>query len=232
MCNAKYHRSETFLEWPHLAKIRDKDSGPRGRDREGTERAILGAAKALIAREGYAAFGVNAVAREAGCDKQLIYRYFGGTDGLVAAIGVASAGWIESALAPVRLPPGRPYGDVALACVEALLDALRADPLMRQLIGWELASSDEAVQVMARARSAALGARVQPLLKSAAPPPAGADAPVLNALLIGAVQQAAMSGSAQGGFVGMALQTDADWMRLKAGLRALVKGVYGTGDAA
>jgi AcrR family transcriptional regulator len=232
MGNAKYHRLETFLEANRLADTSDRQSGARTRDREGTERAILDAARTLIAREGYAAFGVNAVAREAGCDKQLIYRYFGGTDGLIAAIGEASAGWIETALAPVRLPPGRPYGEVVLACVEALLDALRVDPLMRQLIGWELTGTGEAVQGMARARAAALGARVLPLLKSAAPPPAGVDAPVLNALLIGAVQQAAMSGTAHGGFVGMPLQTDADWTRLKAGLRALVNGVYGSGERA
>lgn len=214
-----------------MAAARKPEDAARSRDREGTERAILEAAKALIAREGYAAFGVNAVAREAGCDKQLIYRYFGGADGLIGAIGEASAGWIEAALATVRMPPGQPYGAVVLACSEALLDALRADPLMRQLIGWELTGSGDAVQTMAGARAAALGARVLPLLKSAAPPPAGVDAPVLNALLIGAVQQAAMSGSAQGGFVGMPLQTDADWDRLKAGLRALVTGVYAGGYA-
>lgn len=186
----------------------------------------------LIAREGYAAFGVNAVAREAGCDKQLIYRYFGGVDGLIEAIGKSSASWIETALAGVQPPPGAPYGEVALACVEALLDALRGDALMRQLIGWELTGSGDAVQGMAQARAEALGARVLPLLRSAAPPPAGVDAPALNALLIGAVQQAAMSGAALGGFAGMPLQTDADWARLKTGLRTLIKGVYGSGAAA
>jgi AcrR family transcriptional regulator len=210
-----------------LAGSKQTETGARARDREGTERVILEAAKVLIAREGYAAFGVNAVAREAGCDKQLIYRYFGGTDGLVSAIGEASAGWVEAALAPVRPAPGAPYGEVVTACVEALLDALRADPLMRQLIGWELTGSGDAVQGMAAARSAALGARVLPLLKAAAPPADGLDAPVLNALLIGAVQQAAMSGASQGGFVGLKLESDADWARLKAGLRVLVKGVYG-----
>jgi AcrR family transcriptional regulator len=180
----------------------------------------------LIAREGYAAFGVNAVAREAGCDKQLIYRYFGGVDGLIEAIGKSSASWIEAALAGVQPPPGAPYGEVALASVEALLDALRGDALMRQLIGWELTGSGDA------ARAEALAARVLPLLRSAAPPPAGVDAPALNALLIGAVQQAAMSGAALGGFAGMPLQTDADWARLKTGLRTLIKGVYGSGAAA
>jgi AcrR family transcriptional regulator len=210
-----------------MATSKETEPVPRGRDREGTERVILEAAKALIARDGYAAFGVNAVARVAGCDKQLIYRYFGGADGLIAAVGESAAGWVEAALASVRPEAGTPYGEVVIACVEALLDALRGDALMRQLIGWELTGAGDAVEGMARARSAALAARVLPMLKAARQPSEDLDAPVLNALLIGAVQQAAMSGAAQGGFVGLRLQTDADWARLKSGLRVLVQGVYG-----
>ena len=57
------------------------------RDRARTEAAILSAAERQLADGGFTAFGVNAIARAAGCDKQLIYRYFGGLDGLADAIG-------------------------------------------------------------------------------------------------------------------------------------------------
>ena len=47
------------------------------RDRQKTERAILDAVGTLVARRGMGGVGINAVAREAQCDKVLIYRYFG-----------------------------------------------------------------------------------------------------------------------------------------------------------
>ena len=63
----------------------------RPRNRAGTERAIFIAARTLLAEEGFQGFGVNAVARRAGCDKQLIYRYYGGLNGLIDAILPISA---------------------------------------------------------------------------------------------------------------------------------------------
>ncbi|HCV71491.1 MAG TPA: TetR family transcriptional regulator, partial [Agrobacterium sp.] len=54
----------------------------RIKDRAATEKAIFEAARSLLAEEGFQGFGINAVARRAGCDKQLIYRYFGGLEGL------------------------------------------------------------------------------------------------------------------------------------------------------
>ncbi len=47
------------------------------RDSEKTRQKILAGLEKLITRDGFTAVGVNAVAREAGIDKVLIYRYFG-----------------------------------------------------------------------------------------------------------------------------------------------------------
>ncbi|HKZ16288.1 MAG TPA: TetR/AcrR family transcriptional regulator, partial [Geobacteraceae bacterium] len=57
------------------------------RDREATRTRLIQAVGALLARHGFTAIGVNAVAKEAGVDKVLIYRYFGGLPQLIAAFG-------------------------------------------------------------------------------------------------------------------------------------------------
>ncbi|MFN6986979.1 MAG: TetR/AcrR family transcriptional regulator, partial [Rhizobium oryzihabitans] len=67
----------------------------RVKDRAATEKAIFNAARSLLAEEGFQGFGINAVARRAGCDKQLIYRYFGGLDGLIEAIGEDLGSWVK-----------------------------------------------------------------------------------------------------------------------------------------
>ncbi|MGO8006011.1 TetR/AcrR family transcriptional regulator, partial [Rhizobium ruizarguesonis] len=77
---------------------------------------------------------IHAVARRAGCDKQLIYRYYGGLEGLVEAIGTDLGTWVKD-----RIPEEAggmfllTYGDLMERLSLLLLDALRNDTLMRSI---------------------------------------------------------------------------------------------------
>ncbi len=53
------------------------------KSRINTEQRILDAVETLLLTKGFPSVGINAISREAGCDKVLIYRYFGGLDGLL-----------------------------------------------------------------------------------------------------------------------------------------------------
>lgn len=50
-----------------------------------TEKQLIEAVSEIINEEGFSKIGINKIARTAKCDKVLIYRYFGGLEGLVAA---------------------------------------------------------------------------------------------------------------------------------------------------
>ena len=70
---------------------------------------ILEAVGAMIMRDGLASIGVNALAREAGCDKVLIYRYFGDLDGVYAGFAAKSDFWwtveeFTDGIDPSRMP--------------------------------------------------------------------------------------------------------------------------------
>ncbi|MFI0420301.1 TetR/AcrR family transcriptional regulator [Spongiactinospora sp. 9N601] len=67
----------------------------RRRDRGATRAALLGAARVRFAREGYEAASVRDIARDAGVDATLIFRYFGSKQGLFDE--VAKAGGQEGA---------------------------------------------------------------------------------------------------------------------------------------
>src|SRR6185295_11786660 len=82
------------------AKRRSDEDTPT-RDRAASERALVAAAVEVLADAGFRSFGVNAVARAAGLDKQLIYRYFGGLEGLVAAVGEEVAARLGRRLSPL-----------------------------------------------------------------------------------------------------------------------------------
>jgi AcrR family transcriptional regulator len=199
---------------------------PRPRNREDTRLAILRAAQELLAAEGFSGFGVNALARRSGFDKQLIYRYFGGLEGLVDAMGEALATWVAARLEPVLAdPPGPAYADLIEAVLIAYLDALRDDPLARQLVAWELSDPSPHVRRLADQRARGLADLVARLRGDRAPPP-GTDAPLLNAMLIGAVQHLVLAGATAQRFAGVALAGDADWDRIRAALRRLIRAAY------
>ena len=58
------------------------------RDREATKRRLLEALGKVLVEEGFEGVGVNAVAKKAGVDKVLIYRYFKDLDGLLEAFAL------------------------------------------------------------------------------------------------------------------------------------------------
>lgn len=212
---------------PTLKVVLQTAPQTRPRNRSDSRAAILDAAKALLAEEGFPGFGINALARRSGFDKQLIYRYFGGLEGLVDAIGDDLAGWTTTHLEHLLgTLPGSGYGALLEAVMTAYLDALRADPLMQKIIAWEVSDPSPHVRRMADQRSRSLGLWVARLRGDRVPAP-GLDAPALNAMLIGAVQHLVLSSAVSGQFVGVPLATEADWDRIRAMLNRVIRAVHG-----
>ena len=63
------------------------------RDRSATRAAILDSAATILSTLGASALRINALADAAKCDKVLIYRYFGGLDGVLEALGAEHVLW-------------------------------------------------------------------------------------------------------------------------------------------
>jgi len=74
------------------------------RNRLNTETRIIQAVGAVLENDGFEKVGVNLVARTASVDKVLIYRYFGGLDGLSGAFGERTDIWweVDEIVCPVR----------------------------------------------------------------------------------------------------------------------------------
>ncbi|MGV1917138.1 TetR/AcrR family transcriptional regulator [uncultured Agrobacterium sp.] len=199
----------------------------RIKDRAATEKAIFAAAKSLLADEGFQGFGINAVARRAGCDKQLIYRYFGGLEGLVSAIGEDLASWVQE-----RIPQDTggmfllTYGDLMERLMLSYLDALRADPLVCKIIAWEVSEQTPQVKQLAEARSKALAKWID-RMRGSLQPPKGVDASVMNAMLFAAIQHLVIAGGTNGQFSGVSLKSDKDWDKIATAVKRVVRALYG-----
>lgn len=199
----------------------------RVRNRAATEQAILDAAKRLLAQEGFQNFGINAVARGAGCDKQLIYRYYGGLNGLVEAIGTDLGSWVTD-----RIPDDTggmfllTYGDLMERLSMLFLDALRADPLMRRIVAWEVSESSEQVRRLSEARSKALAGWIE-RMRGSLVPPKGVDAQAVNAMIFAAIQHIVLASAVSDQCAGLPLKNAKDWEKAAIALKRIVRGVYG-----
>jgi AcrR family transcriptional regulator len=197
----------------------------RTRDRSRTEEAILDAARTVLVEKGFGGWGINGIARAAGCDKQLIYRYYGGLDGLAEALGTQIAQETEAALTALPVPEVDSYGTLIAALIDAQLHVLRSHPVMQRIIAWELSEANALTRAFAEARSRALMAWFAQVKRDFTAPP-DVDAPAINAVMIAAVQQMVLSSASIGGFAGMPLAEPADWERLRATIRGLVMAAY------
>ncbi len=100
---------------------------------------ILAAVGALIMRDGLAGVGINALARAAGCDKVLIYRYFGDLDGVYAAYAAKSDFWWTVEDLTEGLDPSRTSLAAALkTMLRRHAEALRARPITLAVLAAEL----------------------------------------------------------------------------------------------
>ncbi len=111
-----------------------------------TKARILEAARQILARDGFAGLGVNALAAEAGVAKPLVYRYFDNMQGVVSAlVGSLAPG-------PEAGPDAGASGQHSAAPTSgsaAALDALigygrglAGDRTRRDLMAWSLAAGD------------------------------------------------------------------------------------------
>lgn len=208
-------------------KVTDQvtEQPPKSRDRARTEEAIVAAARQVLADTGFQGFGINAIARQAGCDKQLIYRYYGGLDGLAEAIGNDVAGGLGRQLSDqMRGLPASSYADLIERLVLGFIEVLRADPLLQRVVAWEISEPTPMVLRFAAARAFVLRRWVERERGTLAPPD-GVDVAALNAVLIAAAQQLVLQASATGGFAGITLD-DPGWARIRATIRRIVRAAY------
>jgi AcrR family transcriptional regulator len=196
---------------------------PRTRDREQTAARILDAVGEVLSRDGFAGIGINAIAKQAGVDKVLIYRYFGGLPELLMAYGQSGAFWpsVDDLLGDD--PPAfraLPLTERYCRFLEHFIDALRARPLTLEILAQEVIERNELTAILETEREQ-WGEQAARVLGGAdfARVPGAAGVTIL---LIGGVQYLLVRSRKIKTFGGFDLRSDAGWAALKADVRAMV----------
>ncbi|MGE4556114.1 MAG: TetR/AcrR family transcriptional regulator [Desulfovibrionaceae bacterium] len=189
---------------------------------------LLEALGRVLVRDGFSAVGVNAVAREAGVDKVLIYRYFGGMQELLAAFGQRENLWPDL----IELTAGDPTGFARLpardkACLLArnFLQALRNRPVAREILAWELVERNELTSALGAARDRTALQILSMLQPSAGEDALKVDLEAAQAVLTAAASYLVLHCGRTMRFAGLEANGDDGWMRIGQTIDGMLLGL-------
>jgi len=189
------------------------------RDRGATEKRILEAAGRVLARDGFRSLGVNAVAREAGADKVLVYRYFGGLKELLEVYAQSTDFWPgEDELLPASA--GADQATLAVTMLTGLARGLRRRPATQDVLAWELVEQNPLAERTAEARERA-GLHLMGRL--AAGIPSGVDLPAVAAILTAGLTYLVLRARTAPAWLGVSLRDEEGWQRLEHAAETVVR---------
>lgn len=195
------------------------------RDSDAMRARILAAVGRMIVRDGLAAIGVNALAREAACDKVLVYRYFGDLEGVYAAYAAQSDFWwtvdeLTRGVDPLRLTAAEAMKTI----LRRHAQALRARPVTLAVLAAELTNRTRlvvALEALRERRALELSAWIGGRYRL----PPSADVEAIGMLLGVAVNYLAVRARTIRTMGGVKIKTDRDWERIFAAIDSLIDGV-------
>lgn len=202
-------------------------SGPaKLRDREATRARLIEAVGTLLAREGFTGLGVNAVAREAGVDKVLIYRYFGGISELTVAFGREGNFWpsIKELAGGDVERYSRLSVTVQLSELNRnFIQAIRQRPLTQEILAWEMIERNELTVELETIRENTMLNFFDMFFPSA---DKGPDIAAMGAIIGAGVSYLVTRGRKIRFYNGVDLETEAGWQRLERAIDTMIKGLF------
>jgi AcrR family transcriptional regulator len=199
----------------------------RPRDREATRGLLIDAVGKLLAEKGFTHLGVNAVARQAGVDKVLIYRYFGGLPGLIKAFGQEGDFWPsieELAGGDIESFRRLPLEKKLVALGRNFLSGIRKRPLTQEMMAWEMVERNEFTEELEIIRETRMLRFAELFLQTEG---ARADLMAVTAIVGGGVSYLVCRARRVRWYNGIDLESNEGWQRIETAIGQIVKGVIG-----
>ncbi|MCF8104415.1 MAG: TetR/AcrR family transcriptional regulator [Desulfohalobiaceae bacterium] len=197
------------------------------RNAEATRKLLIQAVGSLLARKGFTAIGVNALAREAKVDKVLIYRYFDGLPGLIQAFGREGGFWpSDEELMGGRIEDflEKPVRERLQRLALNFLQSLRRRPLTLEIMAWEMVEKNELTEELERIREQSILAVFSRGFPEKAALP---DIEAMAAIVGAAISYLVLRARNTKWYTGLNLQDESGWHRLELAFCELIDGLVG-----
>ena len=185
------------------------------RNKEITQDRLVRAVGKVLAEVGFHRLGVNLVAREAGVDKKLIYRYFGGLDGLVAAYGKTVEFWptAEELLGDDSETIRRMAPSALMSLFfKRYLRAILNRPQTLEILAWEALERNDLTLGLEEVR---VKTALEFFELMAQDPPDDVDLTALVLLMAGAMNFLAVRSRIHSSIGGVDLRSEEGWRRIE-----------------
>lgn len=189
------------------------------RNKEQTQKRIFEALATLLSQGGFRDIGINAIAREAGCDKVLIYRYFGGLEGLLREFAANEDVLPDISQAPHlrELAATGSYPDLAKAILSHFSRELRKKTMLQEIMRWEMIERNELTDAIADERE-----RQGVTLLDTFGPEMPYDLPAVASILSAGITYLALRSKTADVYNGIDLTSDEGWQRIEDGVNLLI----------
>jgi len=197
------------------------------RNREATRTRLIQAVGTLLAREGFTGLGVNAVAREAGVDKVLIYRYFGGLSELIVAFGREGNFWPsikELADGDVEAYSRLPVNEQLSRLSRNFIQAIRQRPITQEILAWEMVERNDLTVELETIRENTMMNFFDMFFPSTGN---GPDIAAMGAIIGAGISYLVSRGRQIRFYNGVDLESEEGWKRLADAVDTMIQGMFG-----
>ncbi len=196
------------------------------RNVKNTKQRILDAIGVLLSKSGCQDIGINAIAREAGVSKVLIYRYFGGLSELLHEFAQKSDFWptTEEQLGR-RLPETKDMSlaEIGTRYLTAHLKDFRKRPATQEIMRWELVQENTLTKELYSVRESRGMELIGYLFDRFQKEAPGMDVPAIMGLMHAGISYLVLSSKNANQYAGIDLHSDQGWERLERAIEEMVK---------
>ncbi|MFP4316096.1 MAG: TetR/AcrR family transcriptional regulator [Desulfovibrionales bacterium] len=191
-----------------------------------TKQQLFAAVGRLLAAKGFQNIAIEDIVFESGVDRAVIFRAFGGLEGLVAAFGRSEGFWPDSGellpKGPEELQGMEPKEQIGL-CFKRLLKALLRRPQTLDILAWEVL---ERTPLSRRLEEVRVRTSLEFFEHLQGDIPDDVDLSAVVLVLAAAVMHLAISSRVRRTLGGVDLQSGEGWQRIDEAIDLLVSGIF------
>lgn len=193
------------------------------RNRAMTTQRIVTAFEEVLAERGIEGAGINRIAEKAGVSKVLIYRYFGGMEGLVThyiKMGKLFPTFDSRMLEQIQPTHPSDLGRVWARQVVQTFRGFRASKAGREILKATVIDNDELASVASKMQDEEMSRMVAELSFVE-----GADTQAIAAVMLGAMTHLTLLAQSNRTMIGLDLRDDENWKRIEQAVKTIYAGL-------
>ncbi|WP_419782016.1 TetR/AcrR family transcriptional regulator [Maridesulfovibrio sp.] len=193
------------------------------KDREQTANRIIEAVGEVLARDGSKGLGINNIAKQAGVDKVLIYRYFGNLPELVRAFGTTGKYWPspEELMESTEQWEGLDAHEALHQFFKNYVRAMRSRPLTLEIMAWEHVSTTDEVSCLEDIR---IRTALECFERMSLETNEECDLTTVVVMIFSAINSLLVKSMKPGSYGGLNLSQDITWQRIDSVIAGMLRG--------